>query len=174
MIEYKFTPYDKRFLGLFMQEKAKLKKILYFAKTIEHFGSTSVPGLGGKGIIDIYILIPKEKIDLSKKKLIRSGYSFYNIKEMDGGLKMIFRRVYKYKDKERKVNIHIGTIGIKDFEKCIYFRDCLRNDKDMCVKYEEVKKRAITKTKNFGEDSKENSQIYVEAKENFIKKYNIV
>ena len=71
--------------------------------------------------------------------------------------------------KIRKVNIHVGTVGIKDFEKCITFRDNLRSNKDLCREYEKVKKFAIKKTKNSGQDSKENSRIYVKAKEYFIK-----
>lgn len=172
MQEYIFIASDKKFSQLFARKKTKLRKILPFATKIEHFGSTAVPGLGGKGVLDIYVLISKDKAKVSKKKLIKSGYSFYNIKEMDGGLKMIFRKAHQYGDKIRKVNLHVGTVGIKDFEKCIAFRERLRSDKNPCREYEKAKKLAIKKTKNSGEDSKENARIYVEEKGVFIRNNN--
>ena len=51
MEKYKFRKYDPKFGELFKREKAKLKKIIPGIK-IEHIGSTAVPSLGGKGIID--------------------------------------------------------------------------------------------------------------------------
>ncbi|MDP2655217.1 MAG: GrpB family protein [bacterium] len=171
MREYTLASYDERFHGVFVRERAKLKKILPFATEVEHFGSTAVPGLKGKGILDVYVLVPKNKILLSKKKLIESRYTFYNVKRMGNGLKMVFRKTYRYAGKTRKVNLHLGTVGAKDFEKCLTFRDNLRNSKNLCREYERVKNLAIRKTKNSGEDSKENSRIYVKAKESFIKNY---
>lgn len=169
MQEYAFTSYNERFPVMFEEEKTKLEEILPFATKIEHFGSTAVPGLGGKGILDIYVLVSKDELELSKIKLIESGYSFYNLKEMEAGSKIIFRKKYQDGDKIRKVNVHVGTNGIKDFEKCIAFRDSLRSNQALCREYEEVKKMAITKTKDSGKDTKENSDIYVEAKGSFIK-----
>ena len=173
MQEYIFTTYNKGLPGIFEREKSKLKRILPFATKIEHFGSTAVPGLKGKGVLDIYALVPADKFELAKKKLeeSRTNYTFYNVKEMEGGLKMVFRRQYQYAKKIRKINLHIGTAGIKDFETCVAFRDALRESKNLCREYEAVKLLAIKKTKNLGEDSKENSRIYVEAKNAFIKNY---
>jgi GrpB-like predicted nucleotidyltransferase (UPF0157 family) len=171
MREYTFTSYDKRFPQMFTREKAKLKGILSFATRVEHFGSTAVPGLKGKGVLDVYILVPKNKLQLAKKLLVESNYDFYNTKRMDKGLKMIFRKEYRYAGKARKVNLHVGTIGIDDFERVVLFRDALRNSVGLRREYEKVKKVAVTKTTNSGEDSKENSRIYVEAKDSFIKSY---
>ena len=155
---------------MFSREKAKLKKILPFATDIQHFGSTAVPGLRGKGVLDVYVLVPKNNMRLSKQSLVESGYPFYNVKQLDNGTKMIFRKSYTYAKKTRKVNLHVGTVGISDFEKCLTFRDVLRNNKALCREYEAVKLLAISKTKQSGEDNKENSRIYVEAKDAFIQK----
>src|SRR3989344_2814880 len=66
--KYKFEKYNPIYKILFQKEKAKLIKI--FPKSqIEHVGSTSVPDLGGKGIIDIAISAPKNQINNSIKKL---------------------------------------------------------------------------------------------------------
>ena len=51
---YVFRGYSKRFLVLFAYEKKKLRQILPSA-LIEHFGSSAVPNLGGKGIVDVMV-----------------------------------------------------------------------------------------------------------------------
>lgn len=62
MRKYIFKSYDPLFKELFDKEKSKLKKILQKNTEIEHVGSTSVSGLGGKGIIDIAIKTPRKKL----------------------------------------------------------------------------------------------------------------
>lgn len=63
MLKYVFRPYDPIFPKLFIKEKNRLKKFLGRTVLIEHVGSTAIPGLGGKGIIDIAIAAP-DKNDL--------------------------------------------------------------------------------------------------------------
>jgi len=75
-MDYSFLPYDPIFKELFNKEKSYLQKILDDDLVIEHFGSTSVPGLGGKGVIDIYILAPKDKVKSVSNKLQENGYLF--------------------------------------------------------------------------------------------------
>ena len=60
--KYSFNKYLDIYRKLFIKEKYKLVSILPNAK-IEHVGSTSIIGLGGKGIIDIAISVPKNKIE---------------------------------------------------------------------------------------------------------------
>ncbi|MFM2330762.1 MAG: GrpB protein [Candidatus Parcubacteria bacterium] len=85
---------------------------------------------------------------------------------------MVFRKKYVYGGKIKKVHLHVVTPGSKDFQRVIAFRDNLRNSRELRREYERVKKLAIKKTKNSGEDSKENARIYVDAKTSFIKKSN--
>ncbi|MFA5000884.1 MAG: GrpB family protein [Candidatus Paceibacterota bacterium] len=54
----KIHSYQKSFPAQFAKIKAKLSEVLPVSAEIEHIGSTSVPGLGGKGIIDILIALP--------------------------------------------------------------------------------------------------------------------
>ena len=52
--KYSFNEYSAKYKKQFYIEKLKLKKIIPKTK-IEHVGSSSVRGLGGKGIIDLAI-----------------------------------------------------------------------------------------------------------------------
>jgi len=66
--KYSFNKYSRKYKQFFNREKIKLKKIFPKAE-IEHIGSTAVFGLGGKGIIDIAISVPKNQIQKAIKKL---------------------------------------------------------------------------------------------------------
>lgn len=59
MNKYVFKPYSALFPNLFAKEKARIVQHFLFPASIEHVGSTAVPGLGGKGIIDIAIAFEK-------------------------------------------------------------------------------------------------------------------
>ncbi len=69
MKKYIFDPYDEIFPELFAKEKKRIASYLPKALQIEHVGSTAVPGLGGKGIIDIAILVEKQDIEEISLKL---------------------------------------------------------------------------------------------------------
>ncbi len=60
MKKLKIIPYNKKFTEIFKKEKNKILKVLDNCE-IHHIGSTAVPGLGGKGIIDIMIALENWK-----------------------------------------------------------------------------------------------------------------
>lgn len=74
--KYVFRKYNPKVRTFFSSEKKKLLKLLGVKSKIEHIGSTSIPGLGGKGILDIVIGISKTKIAGAKSKLENFGYEF--------------------------------------------------------------------------------------------------
>jgi hypothetical protein len=49
--KYTYKPYSNIFPSLFQKEKKRISSSFNIALAIEHVGSTSIPGLGGKGII---------------------------------------------------------------------------------------------------------------------------
>ena len=55
MKKYVFKSYNKIFPEIFEKEKEKICDFIEETILIEHVGSTSIPNLGGKGIIDIAI-----------------------------------------------------------------------------------------------------------------------
>jgi GrpB-like predicted nucleotidyltransferase (UPF0157 family) len=82
MKKYVFKPYSKNFPELFQKEKERIVSNLNLPLVIEHIGSTAVPGLGGKGIIDIGIATDRR---------IWSSYR-KNFKLSDMSLKQILAR----------------------------------------------------------------------------------
>ena len=75
-IWYPHTPYDIKYPKLFENEKQRISKVLGNV-IIEHFGSTAVPNLGGKGYIDIYVVVNKKDLDKTSKIIQEKlGYKY--------------------------------------------------------------------------------------------------
>ncbi len=57
--DFKLVPYQNEWVDLFNQEAELLKSVLgENALLIEHVGSTSIPGMPAKAIIDIMVAVP--------------------------------------------------------------------------------------------------------------------
>ena len=75
------VPYDPRWPALFMEEKQHLLACLppTLLKRIEHFGSTAVPGLPAKSIIDM--LIEVTDLDATQQQIVpileAQGYDYF-------------------------------------------------------------------------------------------------
>lgn len=153
---YIFKPYNKKSPSLFEKEKAKLRKILGDKDEIHHVGSTAVPGLGGKGIIDIAVAIPKSKMKTIMNKLIKSGFE-YSPRPLDEE-----RKFLKKKTKNPSVHIHLTWKNSKILKSFLAFRDYLRHNKEARETYSKLKKKAVIHAKGEGEK-------YREYKNNFLR-----
>jgi GrpB-like predicted nucleotidyltransferase (UPF0157 family) len=75
------VPYDPRWPTLFLQEKDRLRSWLPAALLgrIEHFGSTAVPGLAAKPIVDILVEVTSlEEVKLTVVPILESkGYDYF-------------------------------------------------------------------------------------------------
>lgn len=157
MDKYRFKPYSSEFPKMYNKEKVRLKRILSPSIKIEHVGSTSVPGLGGKGIIDIAIFTPKKYFNNYIKKLEQFGYEY---KPHPGDDKRKFlQRIIKYKGKERRVHIHLTKEFWNSF---IALRSYLRANKQAREKYSKLKKQGAKHSKGDGKK-------YMEYKIEFLK-----
>ena len=146
--KYKFRPYDPNFKKLFAVERRKLNKILDHTLAIEHFGSTSVPGLGGKGIIDIIILVPKKYFKSAKKRLVEDGYHYSEVGSHEE--RYFFDRLYKYKGKIRRVHIHLTFNGSYHFYDALTVREVLKSDPKVRREYVKLKRDASRLSKGDG------------------------
>jgi GrpB-like predicted nucleotidyltransferase (UPF0157 family) len=115
---------------------------------IEHIGSTSIQDLGGKGIIDIVISVPKKDISSSIKKLQTNGYDYRKF----GGDKQrkFFQKIIKYAGKERRVHVQLTYNNSHTFNAFLAVRNYLKNNKKAAKEYEKVKKKAFRYAKGEG------------------------
>lgn len=161
MKKYVFKPYHDYYPTLFDEEKQRLNQALGKGVIIEHVGSTAIPGLGGKGIIDIYVAVPKEKLTYYSQLIQQDGYE----QKDSGGDK---ERVFHQKDLIHKshgvirYHLHLGFPESKSWKQTLAFRDYLKGHPEDVKKYTEIKKEAASKSDQIKEK-------YMAIKEPFIK-----
>jgi GrpB-like predicted nucleotidyltransferase (UPF0157 family) len=108
------------------------------AVRIEHVGSTAVPGLVSKPIIDIAIgLADATNVSDVRAKLERLGYEFRGDKGDQGGLLFVLEDAPKH----RVAHLHVVRHGDPSWMRYLRFRDRLRSDAADRVAYAEVKLR---------------------------------
>lgn len=132
----KLVKYSPKWKQNFEREKKKIRKVFGSeALAIEHVGSTSIPGILAKPIIDIAVIAPSlRKAKYHLKKLEELGYK---IKVKDTKKERLF--LTKGPEKKRTHYLHIGGVGSGYAEGMIIFRDYLRKHKDIAKKYSELK-----------------------------------
>ncbi|MBI4174119.1 MAG: GrpB family protein [Candidatus Aenigmarchaeota archaeon] len=147
MQKYVFRKHSGEYKKFYEKERRKLKKLLGFSVKIEHVGSTAIEGLGGKPLVDI--LIGVSNLEKSRKKLEEAGYRFGE----NGSTKerLVFGFDYPYKNRKRRVHLHVTKSGSKDWKEIIAFRDYLMQHPEAVRKYEKIKKEGVKKARGDGE-----------------------
>lgn len=104
------------------------------ALSIEHVGSTSVPGLAAKPIIDILVVVRNSGDEGSYlPAMVEAGYVL-RVREKDWYEHRMFRTP------ELDVHIHFYSAGCREIRRLLAFRDRLRSDVDELRRYESVKR----------------------------------
>ncbi|MDO8669275.1 MAG: GrpB family protein [Candidatus Buchananbacteria bacterium] len=160
MEKYVFRKYNKEYLDFFKSEKKKLSRALGATARIEHVGSTAISNLGGKGILDIAVGVLKSKMAAAKKQLEQAGYEFRESASYPE--RLFFRIDYPYKNRKRRVHIHLMILNSQDFQGMIGFRQYLLNHPEAIEEYIKIKKAGVRYTLGDG-------QKYRKYKEKFIK-----
>lgn len=127
--------YDPKWPELFEREAKRIYSILGDkVLQLEHVGSTSVPGLCAKPIIDM-LLVVKDSTDESAyvPDLENSRYVL-RIRETD----WYEHRLFKGPDTD--INLHVFSRGCPEIERMLRFRDWLKNNRDDRDKYARVKR----------------------------------
>lgn len=139
--------YTSKWAELFEKECAKIAKALNgnFV-SIQHVGSTSVPGLCAKPILDILLLV-KNSGDESTyvPALEKLGYVL-RIREPD----WYEHRMLKGSSPE--VNLHVFSDGCEESDRMIAFRNWLRTNEEDREQYASVKRTLAKKSWKYMQD----------------------
>lgn len=160
MQKYVFRRYTLEYRALFTSEKKKIAKALGSTTKIEHVGSTAVPNLGGKGILDIVVGVSKSKVAEAKKKLEKAGYEFRE--KASYPERLFFRRDYSYKNGKRRIHIHLTKFDGKDWKEMIGFRDYLLKHPEAVERYVKIKKTGVKKALGDGEKYRKHKEKFIE------------
>ena len=127
--------YDPRWPGLFDREADRLRGVLGpRAMRIEHVGSTSVPGLSAKPLIDIVLVVADSADEAAYVPELEAAGYVLRIREPD----WFEHRLFKGPD--TNVNVHTFSDGCEEVDRMVAFRDWLRgNDEDRQL-YERTKR----------------------------------
>jgi GrpB-like predicted nucleotidyltransferase (UPF0157 family) len=133
--------YDPAWPSLFVREEARIRGALGDRVVrIEHTGSTSVPGLAAKPVIDITLVVPDSSDEPAyAPPLEAAGYVLW-IREPDWHEHRVF------KGPDTNVNLHVFSPGSPEIERMVAFRDWLRTHDDDRALYEQTKRELAART----------------------------
>jgi GrpB-like predicted nucleotidyltransferase (UPF0157 family) len=126
--------YDPSWPELFRREAERIRAVLGDRVVLlEHVGSTSVPGLAAKPIIDILLIVPDSSDEPAwLPDLEAAGYVLV-IREPD------WHQHRCLKGPDTNVNLHVHSPGSPEIERYLTFRDRLRGHPGDRAHYQRVK-----------------------------------
>lgn len=133
------VPYDENWNVLFEKERMILQDVLgEIIVYIEHFGSTSVPGLSAKPIIDIMVLVKDiNKIDEYNEKMRKTGYDVRGEHGIAG--RRYFVKFKPDNSGNHTHHIHIYEEGMQSAKNELMFRDYLQINPEAKQAYNNLK-----------------------------------
>jgi GrpB-like predicted nucleotidyltransferase (UPF0157 family) len=134
------VPYDSAWPQLFEQELGQLRSVLPAdALEIQHVGSTAVPGLPAKPIIDIAIAAPSHRLANDWQQGMASiGYDY------PGDIGIPDHRIFGRDPEARRFLVHVVDAASPRWRDFLLFRDRLRSDPQLAADYAAVKQRAAS------------------------------
>lgn len=144
------TPYQSEWVSDFTQIAGRIRALVNDAAIrIDHIGSTAVPGLAAKDVIDIQITVADlDRADNITTPLIAVGFrqgvtfeydEFHGKPEANVELLKLYMRE---PEGERRTHIHIRELGRFNQYYALLFRDYLRASKAVREEYQSLKQRA--------------------------------
>lgn len=157
-------PYDPRWSRRAAIECARLADLLapWADGGVEHVGSTAVPGLAAKPVIDLMAQAADlgAVVALAGERLAADGWCY-----VPPGLdQRPWRRFFVKPDasgQHRIAHLHVIRAGHPRWSEQIAFRDALRRDGELASRYEDLKRRLSVRHAN-------DREAYTEAKAAFI------
>jgi GrpB-like predicted nucleotidyltransferase (UPF0157 family) len=117
--------YDPEWPRLYERESERIGAALGpKALRIEHVGSTSVPGLAAKPLIDIVLVVADTRDEADYVPPLEAAGYVLRIREPD----WFEHRLFKGPD--TNVNVHTFSEGCEEIERMVAFRDWLRTHDD--------------------------------------------
>jgi GrpB-like predicted nucleotidyltransferase (UPF0157 family) len=127
--------YDPAWPGLFEREDQRIRAALGDRVVrLEHTGSTSVPGLAAKPIIDMTLIVPDSSDEPSYVPDLEAVGYVLRIREPDWHEHRVF------KGPDTNVNLHVFSPDSPELQRMVGFRDWLRTHDEDRDLYEQTKR----------------------------------
>ena len=164
-----------------VEKQVLVSTLIDFSPTIEHIGSTSIPGLCAKPTIDILVgLLDEVQLDKTIVPMINTGYTYFKKYEPTMPYRRLFAMLRALTDKKPPViidvhdefvrgqefislaNIHVIVKDTLQWKRHVAFRDFLRTHTDQRDEYGRLKTE-------LSKEEYEDTNQYNAAKDKFIK-----
>ena len=137
----RLDPPNPQWPRLFAREAARIRQVLMDgALVIEHVGSTSVPDLAAKPIIDMLLLVPDSTDEASYIPALEAAGYVLRHREPDWYQHRLFHRP------DTAINLHVFSEGCQEAERMLRFRDWLCSHPDDRALYEQTKRELARRT----------------------------
>jgi GrpB-like predicted nucleotidyltransferase (UPF0157 family) len=161
------APYDPAWPKAFERERIAIAGALgALAIAIEHNGSTAVPGLAAKPVIDIQVSV-EQLHPISGYAPQLAGLGYTHVPHDDDVRCPFFYREPAAPDRPYRHHIHVVQAGGDEERRTLAFRDRLRNDPAAAREYEALKRRLASQ---YHEATDATVEAYVEGKSDFIRR----
>lgn len=157
IVKIEIVTYDPRWPDLYTEERERVEAVLGdLARSIEHIGSTSVPGLSAKPIIDILVTMSRlGPVDPYIERLGSLDYTYFPV--LGNAARYSFGRSIPHTH-----HIHVVEHGSEEHIRPLAFRDYLRTHPEVARQYETLKRQLAECFRN-------DRQAYNQAKTDFIR-----
>ncbi|WP_310387767.1 GrpB family protein [Roseateles sp.] len=138
--EVSLCAYQAEWPAMFELERERLLAALPgMLLDVQHFGSTAVPGLAAKPIIDILVGVASmASADSLLKDLTNAGYS----SSAEFNSTLVDRRWFmRHADGRRTHHLHMVVLGGAEWCRRLRFRDALRADPELADRYAMLKRK---------------------------------
>ena len=139
--------YDPRWPELFEREAMRIRDALGSrGLLLEHVGSTSVPGLAAKPVIDVVLAVADSRDEAAYVPVLEAAGYVLRIRESEWHEHRMFKRP------DTEMHLHVFSAGCREIARMIAFRDWLRNypaDRDL---YANTKRALAQKEWKYGQN----------------------
>ena len=148
------APYDSAWPSVYAQEAVRVREVLgEKALMLEHVGSTSVPGLCAKPVIDMLLAVENSADEGSHRPGLEAEGYVLRIREPD----WYEHRCFKLGRVDG--NLHVFSSGCREIDRMLLFRDWLRREESDRLLYERTKRKLAAKkwkvTQNYADAKSE-------------------
>jgi len=162
--ELRIVPYDATWPDAFAAEAVRIRQALGpIALRIDHNGSTSIPGLAAKPIIDIQMSVKSLRPSEAYREPLRS-LGYVHVPHTDDSFCPFFHRPARWPHTH---HLHVVEAGGAEERRTLAFRDYLRDHADQARQYEQLKVDLAAQLTPKDDESRE---AYARAKTDFIER----
>jgi GrpB-like predicted nucleotidyltransferase (UPF0157 family) len=138
--EVVLVEYDEGWPARYLQHAERIRAALGDRMVeVHHAGSTSVPGLAAKDVIDVLLVVPDPTDEAAYASALEAaGYTFH-LREPEWHEHRLF------KERSPRVNLHVFGPDCEEVRRMLAFRDHLRSDATDRGLYERTKRDLATR-----------------------------